>query len=167
MIIKFALLNSFFSWARVAGRTLQRVVALTLVLPVRFCGLPVHEYSCLIQTNCWKLLVTGRNEVVAKVIFLHLSVILFTGGGACLRQPPREQTPLGADPPRADPLGADTPPRSRHPPRADTPPGSRPPGSRHPSPRSATPSQTLHCPGTKYTPMGLSTPPGTKYTPQD
>ena len=25
--------------------------------------------------------ITGRNEVVAKVIFLHLSVILFTGGG--------------------------------------------------------------------------------------
>ena len=24
---------------------------------------------------------TGRNEVVAKVIFLHLPVILFTGGG--------------------------------------------------------------------------------------
>ena len=26
-------------------------------------------------------LVTGRNEVVAKVMFLHVSVILFTGGG--------------------------------------------------------------------------------------
>ena len=30
------------------------------------------------------LFLTGRNEVVAKVIFLHLSVILFTGGGICL-----------------------------------------------------------------------------------
>ena len=30
-------------------------------------------------------LFTGRNEVLAKVIFLHLSVILFTGGG-CLLQ---------------------------------------------------------------------------------
>ena len=28
-------------------------------------------------------IITGRNEVVAKVIFLHLSVILFTGG-ACM-----------------------------------------------------------------------------------
>ena len=28
-------------------------------------------------------IITGRNEVVAKVIFLHLSVILFTGG-VCL-----------------------------------------------------------------------------------
>ena len=27
------------------------------------------------------ILVTGLNEVVAKVIFLHLFVILFTGGG--------------------------------------------------------------------------------------
>ena len=27
-------------------------------------------------------IITGRNEVVAKVIFLHLSVILFTGGGS-------------------------------------------------------------------------------------
>ena len=26
--------------------------------------------------------ITGRNEVLAKVIFLHLSVILFTGGGS-------------------------------------------------------------------------------------
>ena len=26
-------------------------------------------------------IITGRNEVLAKVIFLHLSVILFTGGG--------------------------------------------------------------------------------------
>ena len=56
---------------------------------------------------------------MAKVIFLHLSVILFTGG-MCLRQtPPQEQTP---------PL-EQTPPWSRHPPwektprRADTPPG--------------------------------------------
>ena len=44
-------------------------------------------------------IITGRNEVVAKVIFLHLFVILFTGG-ACLRQ-----TPLGAN----TPLEADTP----------------------------------------------------------
>ena len=28
---------------------------------------------------------TGRNEVLAKVIFLHLSVILFTGGGVWSR----------------------------------------------------------------------------------
>ena len=28
----------------------------------------------------WQL-ITGRNEVLAKVIFLHVSVILLTGGG--------------------------------------------------------------------------------------
>ena len=28
------------------------------------------------------MIFTGRNEVVAEVIFLHLSVILFTGGGS-------------------------------------------------------------------------------------
>ena len=71
------------------------------------------------------MFITGRNEVVAKVIFLHLFVILFTGGlpglPQCMLgyhpqgQTPRDQTPPGADtpqnrhPPEADPLGADTP----------------------------------------------------------
>ena len=53
---------------------------------------------------------------MAKVIFLHLSVILFTGGfclSACWDTPP------GADPP-------DQAPPRPHPPGADTPP-SRPP----------------------------------------
>ena len=31
-----------------------------------------------------KAIFTCRNEVVAKVIFLHLFVILFTGGVVCL-----------------------------------------------------------------------------------
>ena len=60
--------------------------------------------------------ITGRNEVVAKVIFLHLSVILFTGGGL-------PQWMLGYHPPEQ------TPPGSR-PPREQTPPHSLPPGSR-------------------------------------
>ena len=62
---------------------------------------------------------TGRNEVVAKVIFLHLSVILFTGGGFCLNacwdtSPPDQADPLEqTPPPGADtPLGADTPPEA-------------------------------------------------------
>ena len=78
-------------------------------------------------------LITGHNEIVAKVIFLHLSVILFTGEGVCLsacwdttplrsRHPP-EQTPWEQTPPpeQTPPLGADTPQG------ADTPPplGSR------------------------------------------
>ena len=60
-------------------------------------------------------------------MFLHLSVILFTGGGVAdtnpLEQLPRADTPPGADTPSP---GADTPspwsrrllPRSRHPPPA-------------------------------------------------
>ena len=82
------------------------------------------------QKNAFPI-VTGRNEVVAKVIFLHLSVIhsVHRGGmpQCMLGYPPPEQTPpLGADPPGADPPpGADTPlsrpSKSRH------PPGSRPP----------------------------------------
>ena len=60
------------------------------------------------------LVITGRNEVVAKVMFLLVSVILSTGEGVCLSvcwdTTPREQTL-----PRADH------PPSRHPPGADTP----------------------------------------------
>ena len=72
---------------------------------------------------CLSTVITGRNEVVAKVIFLHLSFILFTGGeGVCLSAwipPPRlEQTPPpptpGADTPRSRHLREQTPPRSRH-----------------------------------------------------
>ena len=78
------------------------------------------------------IIITGRNKVVAKVIFLHLFVILYTGGGggvACLRQ-----TPPGPDPPEQ------TPPGSRHPLRSRHPSGSRPlwadpSGSRHPPPK--------------------------------
>ena len=54
-------------------------------------------------------IVTGRNEVVAKVIFLHLSVILFMGEGSASVHagiPP----PLGADPPcQGDPPAKETP----------------------------------------------------------
>ena len=92
---------------------------------------------------------TGRNEVVAKVIFLHLSVILFTWGMSASvhagiphthtweqtppqsghpreQPPPRAATPPEQTPPGADlPLEQTPPPPNRHPPGADTPPGSR------------------------------------------
>ena len=45
---------------------------------------------------------TGRNEVVAKVIFLHLSVILFTGGPPPPqpgRNPPGTRPPCQGEPP--------------------------------------------------------------------
>ena len=59
---------------------------------------------------------TGGNEVVAKVIFLHLFVILFTGGvclSACWDTTPPEQTPPGVD----------TPPEQQTPPKSRPPPG--------------------------------------------
>ena len=64
---------------------------------------------------------TGRNEVVAKVLFLHLSVILFTGGvlPQCMLgyQPPQDQ----ADPPRPGRPPPDPPGPGRHPPGKQTP----------------------------------------------
>ena len=78
-------------------------------------------------------LFTGRNEVVAKVIFLHLFVILFTGGegvclNACWDTTPREQTPPPWE--QTPPPWEQTPP----PPREQTPPplgaDTIPPGSR-------------------------------------
>ena len=72
--------------------------------------------------------ITGRNKVVAKVIFLHLFVILFTGGGVSAsvhagipppleQTPPRADTPLGADPPEQTPPEAGTPPGLSTPPK--------------------------------------------------
>ena len=77
-------------------------------------------------------LITGRNEVVAKVILLHLSVILFTGEvclGACwdntllgpgtprTRYPPGPGTPLDQATPQnqapTPPPQDQAPPRSR------------------------------------------------------
>ena len=87
--------------------------------------------------------VTGRNEVVAKVIFLHLSVILFTGG--CLPQcmlgyhtppgadnpPPQSRHPPSRHHPKQTPTLEQTPPEQT-PQGADTPPEQTPPWSRHP-----------------------------------
>ena len=78
---------------------------------------PTGMHSCY-----WFYLITGRNKVVAKVMFLFVSVILSTGGG-CLPQcmhpweqtPPQEQTPPGADTPSEQ---TPPPPGSRHPPES-------------------------------------------------
>ena len=59
---------------------------------------------CFVENSIF----TGRNEVLAKVMFLHVSVILLTGGGTW----------------------PGTPPPGRHPPSRQAPP---PPG-RHPPP---------------------------------
>ena len=58
--------------------------------------------------------ITAANEVWGKVIFLHLFVILFTGGGSTWAG-----TPPGT---RYTPLGLGTPPRPGNPPGPGTPP---------------------------------------------
>ena len=72
---------------------------------------------------------TGRNEVLAKVIFLHLFVILFTGEGVW---PPDQKTPPGPDPPETRPPPRPDPP-GPDPPRDQTPLGPDPPGDQTPS----------------------------------
>ena len=94
------------------------------------------------------LLITGRNEVVAKVMFLLMSVILSTGGalpqcmlGYChphkKEAPPRpRRTPQGGTPPprRTPPPCQGDPPEKVAPPCQGDPPRRRPP-RRHPLPR--------------------------------
>ena len=86
-------------------------------------------------------LITVRNEVT-KVMFLHLSVILFTVAGGL------PQCMLGYQPP-----GTRHPPRTSHPPgAADTPPMIRHPlGADPPEPGTpldqAPPSESRHPPG--------------------
>ena len=70
-----------------------------------------HLSSENFRTEIHVVLITGLNEVVAKVIFLHLSVILFTGGvSASVTTPPH---PRSKHPGSRHPLEADTSPVSR------------------------------------------------------
>ena len=111
---------------------------------------------------CWTL-ITGRNEVVAKVIFLHLSVILFTGGGLpqCMlgchhplpRRPPAKETPYQGDPPAKE-----TPLPRRPPCQGDSPEGGTPSLPREtPSPCQGDPPRRRHPPGRRQ-PPGKQTP---------
>ena len=66
-----------------------------------------------------------------KVMCLHLSVILFTGG--VWQTPPQADTPLGRHSPGQTPLlWADTPFPGKTPSWADTPQADTPPPGRHP-----------------------------------
>ena len=105
----------------------------------------IHLVSNTMQFNIF----TGRNEVLAKVMSLHLSVILLTGGGlpgpqggVPDQEPPSEQ----AGPPEqaGAPLGLGRYPQTRQeppgpgrkPPEAGrNPPRPDPPRTRPPSPR--------------------------------
>ena len=103
--------------------------------------------------------VTGRNEVVAKVMFLHVSVILYTGGvygehhhppGPGIHPPSRKNPPPPGtkenSPDQADPPG----------PRGTPRPGRHPPDQGEPPPR---PGRHTHPPRTRQTPP---LPPGKK-----
>ena len=106
--------------------------------------------------HCWKF-ITGRNEVVAKVIFLHLSVIhsIHWGmkGSASVHAgipPPWEQTP-----PRSRP-----PPQEQTSPRADTPWEQTPPGADTPISLGVDhPPLGADIPGRRH-PLEADTPPG-------
>ena len=119
-------------------------------------------------------LFTGRNEVVAKVIFLHVSVIhsVHRGGGGlpqCMLGYPPDQ----ADPPpqtRQTPPGPGRPPQTRQtPPDQTEPPTPTPPWTRQTPPPlgpgrppwdKADPPQTRQTPRTRQTPPDQADPPG-------
>ena len=91
----------------------------------------VNERPVCILLEC--ILVTGRNEVVAKVMFLQVCVCPQGGEGVCLSAcwdaipPPMEEPPpLDREPP--PPPDGGTPPWIENPPRMENPPP--PPGSR-------------------------------------
>ena len=84
-------------------------------------------------------LITGRNEVVAKVMFLQACVCPQGGGVSASVHagipPPTRQTPQEQTPPqtRCHPTPQPPPPDQAEPPRPGTPPGSRyPPGPGRP-----------------------------------
>ena len=84
-----------------------------------------HSLSQIFQVSPNLSIFTSRNEVVAKVMFLQASVIMFTGGVSASVHVGIPHSPLGADTPQ----GADTlppkkqiPPQSRQPPKKQTPP---------------------------------------------
>ena len=92
------------------------------------------------------MIITCRNEVVAKVMFLHVSVILFMGGS------------LGSPPPWDQ---ADTPPQAGR-----TPPAGKPPWDQADPPGRENPPSRENPPGTRQTTSGRENPPGTRQTPR-
>ena len=130
---------------------------------VKSLPLAIYRYSITIGSTgtMYQRLFTGRNEVVAKVIFLHLSVIhsVHRGGGGlpqCMLgyhhppgttpppprtthtpqttplPPPRDQTPRTTPPPQDQTPAGPHHPRTT-PPREHTPPGPHPPQKQTPA----------------------------------
>ena len=98
------------------------------------------------------LFITGRNEVVAKVMFLHVCVILFTGRVSGQGEPPRAgRAPRAGRPPlrQGEPPWVGRPPWAGRTPRA----GRTPPGTRPPPPGKQTPAYGLRAAGMHPTGM--------------
>ena len=105
------------------------------------------DFTCEQLNNVHSFRLYHRPQTkFAKVMFLHVSVILFRGGGGlpqCMLgyHPPLEQTPLPHPGIRHPPSGIRHP-WSGHPPGPGTP-WSSAPWTRHPRSRHPTPEQTL------------------------
>ena len=82
-------------------------------------GLGGGEKHEIYAADFGSLLFTGRNEVLAKVIFLHLSVILLTGRECLTRHAPPEPGRYTHPPPRTRQVHPTPPSRDQ----AGTPPG--------------------------------------------
>ena len=140
-------MESFFDWTvsvnlSPVGFNLQQAKLLSVADP----GFPRVGQS---QRRKHQPLITGRKEVVAKVMFLLVSVILSGGVSASVHAgipPPRNRHPLGADTPQSRHPLEQTPPSLEQTPGVDTPSLEQtphqeqtPPRSRHPPPRKQTP----------------------------
>ena len=132
---------------------LLKVICQTAKISLQQCA----QILLFDDVHLFGVVVTGRNEVVAKVMFLHVSVILLTGGVS--GEPPwtKENPPGTRQPPQTrqpPPDQATTPPRTK-----ENPPGpGNPPGTRQP-----------HPPAPRRTPPDQGEPPGTRqpHPPQD
>ena len=99
-----------------------------IVTPRTLKSVTAASYKRTSNKSIALVIFTGCNEVVAKVVFLHVSVILLTGGGLRAGRTPRDQTPPPGTRQTPNPRTRQTPPGpGRHPPG----PGRHPPGSRH------------------------------------
>ena len=133
--------------------------------PQPFIGLFFNKHMLFLEKgmkgeNGLNRLITGCNKVVAKVMFLHVSVILLTGGVSRQGEPPRDrETPLDqAEPPGPGrtPRDRETPPgpRENPPDQADPPrPRENPPRPGRPPHRKQTPEYCLRAAGTHPTGM--------------
>ena len=117
------------------------------------------QFCLHIRVHSQLLFITGRNEVLAKAIFLHLSVILFTGGVSGKENPPGHgEPPRHGEPPwHGDPPGIENPPQHGEPPQHGDPPGhGEPPGMETPLDQAPSPQ---HGDPPDQTPPSMENPP--------